>query len=224
MRAAITLLAIVLTGAYAGGQDKADAKAGGELDVGRKKAGTAEKPVDEGPRVIGQNLPQPATIVPPPPPNADKATVDAYNQAVKSNYEYVEWANAYRRRAHEWQACSSRVVFVVCIGIVVVGVWFSWLQFRDGRKMIGRQPMTEHSQTTTVMPGTPTAAAPVVGNEAAKPKEMRTAGGSDAHSLEASLAGVKVTTSVLGVVILALSLGFFYLYLQYIYPIRPVGG
>ncbi|PCR96093.1 hypothetical protein CP336_13915 [Pseudomonas fluorescens] len=41
--------------------------------------------------------------------------------------------------------------------------------------------------------------------------------------LEISAAGIKVTSPVLGVVVLALSLVFFYLYLQFVYPIRVVG-
>jgi hypothetical protein len=39
-------------------------------------------------------------------------------------------------------------------------------------------------------------------------------------SLELSTTGLKVSSPVLGVVILALSLGFFYLYLVYAYPIQ----
>jgi hypothetical protein len=39
---------------------------------------------------------------------------------------------------------------------------------------------------------------------------------------EASLKGIKVSSPVLGVVILAISLGFFYLYLVYVYPISEI--
>jgi len=41
---------------------------------------------------------------------------------------------------------------------------------------------------------------------------------------EASLTGFKVSSPVLGVVILTLSLAFFYLYLVHVYPIEFVGG
>lgn len=41
-------------------------------------------------------------------------------------------------------------------------------------------------------------------------------------SLEASAGGLKVSSPVLGVIILALSLGFFYLYLVHVYPIFEV--
>ena len=42
------------------------------------------------------------------------------------------------------------------------------------------------------------------------------------HSLELSTSGIKVSSPVLGVIILALSLAFFYLYLIYVYPITEV--
>lgn len=39
---------------------------------------------------------------------------------------------------------------------------------------------------------------------------------------EASPTGIKVTSPVLGVIILTISLAFFYLYLVYVYPIREI--
>ncbi len=43
-----------------------------------------------------------------------------------------------------------------------------------------------------------------------------------AHEVEIGPGGVKVSSPVLGVVILTLSLAFFYLYLIYVYPIREI--
>jgi len=43
-----------------------------------------------------------------------------------------------------------------------------------------------------------------------------------ATNIELSASGLKVTSSVLGVIIIALSLAFFYLYLAYVYPISAV--
>lgn len=40
------------------------------------------------------------------------------------------------------------------------------------------------------------------------------------NKVELSSSGIKVSSPVLGVIILALSLGFFYLYLVYVYPIQ----
>lgn len=43
---------------------------------------------------------------------------------------------------------------------------------------------------------------------------------SDPASFDGSLQGIKLTTSALGLLILAISMGFFYLYLVYVYPIN----
>ena len=40
--------------------------------------------------------------------------------------------------------------------------------------------------------------------------------------IEFSMSGVKVSSPVLGVVILAVSMAFFYLYARYVYPIQEV--
>ncbi|MBT5552134.1 MAG: hypothetical protein HOJ79_16840 [Nitrospina sp.] len=42
------------------------------------------------------------------------------------------------------------------------------------------------------------------------------------NEIEVSLTGVKVSSPVLGVIILVLSLAFFYLYLVYVYPIKEI--
>ena len=39
---------------------------------------------------------------------------------------------------------------------------------------------------------------------------------------EASTSGIKVTSSVLGIIVLVISLVFFYLYLVYVYPISEI--
>lgn len=44
---------------------------------------------------------------------------------------------------------------------------------------------------------------------------------SDVTEFAASLAGVKVRSPVLGVIILVISFAFFYLYLRFVYPIEP---
>lgn len=42
------------------------------------------------------------------------------------------------------------------------------------------------------------------------------------HTVELSTSGIKVSSPVLGVIILTLSFAFFYLYLVYVYPIREI--
>jgi len=53
-------------------------------------------------------------------------------------------------------------------------------------------------------------------------QSIRSAESEKEHSIELSTSGIKVSSPVLGVIILALSLAFFYLYLVYVFPITEV--
>ncbi len=106
--------------------------------------------------------------------------------ALKGYYDYRVAGFDHRARVFEWQLLSSRIIFVLVILIVVVGLYFSWLQFIAGLR------------------------------ENANPEKMST-------TVEASpTGGIKVSSPVLGVIILTLSLVFFYLYLVHVYPITEV--
>ncbi len=116
----------------------------------------------------------------------DEALEERFKAALSEYYRYHETGFAHRRAVFEWQLLSSKIIFVVVIGVVALGVYFSWLQFmarrRDGEG-------TEEGE---------------------------------ASSVELSVKGIKVTSPVLGVVILAISLAFFYLYLLHVYPIEEL--
>ena len=73
---------------------------------------------------------------------------------------------------------------MVVIFLVLIGVYFSWLQFSLSLKGAGG----EIKETT----------------------------------FEASTTGLKISSPILGVIILAISLAFFYLYLVYINPISEL--
>lgn len=111
----------------------------------------------------------------------------ALRQALKAYYDYRVTGYQHRQRVFAWQLLSSRIIFVLVIFLVLVGVYFSWLQFRAALK--GGTPFADRPQDT---------------------------------SFEASTTGLKVSSPVLGVIILALSLAFFYLYLLYVYPINDI--
>ncbi|HSY70588.1 MAG TPA: hypothetical protein VK798_00035 [Alloacidobacterium sp.] len=109
---------------------------------------------------------------------ASKAQAD-YNEAY---WKYQRDAIEQTRKVYAWQHVSSIIIFYVVIFLVLVGVLFSWLQFK---------------------------AAAYTG---------------ESEELDASMKGVKITSSTLGVVILVLSMCFFYLYLRYVYPINVNEG
>jgi hypothetical protein len=84
------------------------------------------------------------------------------------------------------------------IGIVGFGLRLTWLQFtRENRirtRASGSEPATGAETDVKSPPATPS-------------------------TVKIGPAGIEITSQVIGLLILALSVGFFYLYARYIYPI-----
>lgn len=114
----------------------------------------------------------------------DEAGKASQRRALQAYYDYRSDGFDHRRRVFAWQLFSSKAIFLLVIFLVTAGIYFSWLQFRQGLK----------------------------GGE-----------GSDSHTtLEATAGGIKLSSPVLGIIILTLSLLFFYLYLVHVYPIEEI--
>jgi hypothetical protein len=96
----------------------------------------------------------------------------------------------HNRRVFEWQLRSSRIIFWVVLGLVLIGLIFSGLQFWKAFR--ARRPISKTES-----------------------RDMQT-------ELEISTRGVRVSSSVLGVIILVISLAFLYLFLVHVYPIEHV--
>jgi hypothetical protein len=130
----------------------------------------------------------------------DAATLAAIQTAVQGYYGYRSEAFRHRSRIFYWQFLSSQAIFVVVVVIVFIGLYFSWIQFRADLRAGStrrRRPETEAEvETGSAPPGVTT--------------------------FEAGAGGIKVSSPVLGVIILTLSLAFFYLYLRYVYPVTDV--
>ncbi len=107
-------------------------------------------------------------------------------------FAYLERQLAHRSSVFSWQHVASRAIFVMVMALVTVGVYFAWRQFARG----------EREAAAALRGGTPEA--------------------SPVSSVELGMGGIKVSSTVLGIVILALSLGFFYLYLVHVFPISEV--
>jgi hypothetical protein len=126
----------------------------------------------------------------------DAATRQRYLDAMQRYYEYRANGYAYRSRVFEWQLLSSRVIFVVVLVLVGAGIYFAAVQFRSAMRASARPAGLETVPAAS--------------------------GVTLATQLEVSAKGIVVNSSVMGLIILALSLAFFYLYLVYVYPITDV--
>jgi hypothetical protein len=114
---------------------------------------------------------------------------------LKAEYEYDISVYQHRRKVFDWQHTSSIIIFWVVILIVVIGLFFSGMQFyislkREKERIKKPAETSEHQESVT--------------------------------EFEASLQGIKVSSSVIGIIILVISLAFFYLYLVHVYPVSEV--
>lgn len=116
--------------------------------------------------------------------------------AFQSYYEYRTKGFEHRKRVFAWQLLSSKIIFVVVIFLVLVGVYFSWVQF--------------HKKMDDEKVGEPPSGA----SDVKKPEDVTT--------ISASAKEIKVSSPVLGVIILVISLLFFYFYLVYVFPIEEI--
>lgn len=114
----------------------------------------------------------------------DIVTQEAFNQAMQEFYAYRSAGYKHRSLVFEWQLFSSKIIFYVVVFLVIIGLFFSGVQFYAAYK-----------------------------NNFVETKSTE---------ISASTSGLKVSSSVLGVIILVISLLFFYLYLVYVYPINEI--
>jgi len=133
----------------------------------------------------------------------DPETRDAAVTSMREYYRYRQSGYEHRRAVFDWQLRSSKIIFWVVIVMVGVGIYFSGVQFHAALRSQPTPDAEEGKQAAT----TPVAAASGAGLET---------------SIEAGSGGIKVSSPVLGVIILVISLLFFYLYLVHIYPISEI--
>ena len=127
-----------------------------------------------------------------PPPEASRSVSSEPALAYADSAElaaYATWGLAHRQRVFEWQHQSSRIIFVSVLLLVFTGVGFSGIQFYRSLR------------------------------ESAESAPRGEADEAGVSHIELSTGGLKISSPVLGVIILGLSLAFFYLYLVYVYPI-----
>jgi hypothetical protein len=134
-------------------------------------------------------------VLPEGAPLTDSLTRARQQEALQAYFKYRVHGFDHRLRVFEWQLLSSRIIFVVVILLVLLGVYFSGVQFHRGLREARAQQAASDAETPSDEPVT---------------------------EIEASMQGIKVSSSTLGVIILVISLAFFYLYLVFVYPIKEI--
>jgi hypothetical protein len=158
----------------------------------------------------------------------DSATVAELLRTERDLCRFRSANYSYTMRVYEWQQLSSQIIFSLVVLLVLAGLYFSWLQFQDDlrhRDLVDRLRADLRRAPASAPAGTAGTAGDA---RAAPPGEGKDAGPAAQdevpaqHHVKLGTSGIEVSSSVLGIVILVLSLGFFYLYLVYVYPITEV--
>jgi hypothetical protein len=119
----------------------------------------------------------------------------------REEYAVFAWKN--RQDAFAWQSVSTKVIFWVVIIVVLAGLYLSWMQFNFAHN--APMKVTKPSTENPSIAGTPSDQVDATST-----------------TIEVNTSGVKITSSVIGLVILTLSIVFFFLYLKFVYPIIEV--
>lgn len=137
----------------------------------------------------------------------------ALAESLAAYYRYRTSGFEHRRAVFDWQLLSSKVIFAVVILLVAIGVYFSWLQFMASGQAGGPAGPAAKAGATK----TRTAEAGQEAGDERKGGRLR-----DLTSSFKGPGGFEVSSRVLGVVILVISLAFFYLYLVHVYPVTEL--
>jgi len=177
--------------------------------------GTA-KAFDFGSLVEKQATPKPPSVPAPGPCNeiTDEAR-QACARLQKVAYEHQAWMLEYRQKAFEAHHVYTIIVFAIVCAMVLLGMYLSYKEFAIGAAR--RQKLIERLiQRVRRTAGGKPDEAKAGGDQELSAEEKAAA----ATALEIGTSGVKVTSQVLGVIVLVVSMGFFYLYLKTVYPIQ----
>jgi hypothetical protein len=113
---------------------------------------------------------------------------------------YVQWQRDYARRGWEWHLFSTEFLFAMVMAIVAFGLWLTHKQFQ--RDYLPRR----------------VAPAPADGSQPAP----ATADGPAPSTFKLGPAGLELTSQVVGLLVLAISVAFFYFYVKEVYPMREI--
>jgi hypothetical protein len=123
----------------------------------------------------------------------------------------------YQHDLYAWQQTSTIILFWVVVGLVSLGMVFAGVQFARAFRVGEAGTVQRRGHATAVVAPGPPAHVQEVESAADQLNDL-------AVHLDISAKGVQVSSSVLGVIILVISLAFLYLYLQIVYPIVPAGS
>lgn len=125
----------------------------------------------------------------------------AFQQMLIARFEREKQILSERRNVIGWTNWISRFIFVVIHVVLAIGLWAALREFIDAGRTRKRSP--------------PPITTAVTGEQAQAAREQ--------NELSISLQGIALKTSLHGLLILAAAIGFYFLYLKFVYPITVIG-
>jgi hypothetical protein len=149
-----------------------------------------------------------------------------YVETKQQEYEFQADMMAVNTRNFWHQSVASYVILLLVVGVVTAGVWFAYIQLAAG---LGAATSAAAASSAAAVAAAAAVGAPVAGAQPAQTNPP--AAGVASPPKAASDFGTNVTikadqvtiaTSVVGLVVLIISLAFLYIYTDKIYQIRVV--
>lgn len=114
--------------------------------------------------------------------------------------DYNEWALETVKKAYGWNHFTSRVIFWVVISMMTISLWLSYLQFLQ--EMEYRKHLINRTSKSD-------------DNHEKKDERVEVS----VTTLKLGGNGVEISSSLIGLLILGISFGFFLVYLTFVYPV-----
>lgn len=136
-----------------------------------------------------------------------KAVEAAFVQNVRGGADHDAWKRGFIESSWMWHLWSTGLLFVLVVGIVCFGLYMTYVQFNR-----------DYSAWSPPPQGNQPDAAPVGETAAGGAAAARLVPAM--HSVKINAGGLELTSQVVGLLVLAFSLAFFYFYVHRVYPMQ----
>ena len=158
---------------------------------------------------------QAATVTPTPCSGWEPKVREQCLQAYADYFRYEATVFKQRQSDFDFQLFSTKVILFMVVLLVLAGVTFAGLQFWYALVKLPTNQTREPAPAELT-----TASAEKQSKEIVRSPPTPIAGMDFASDVEVSMTGFKVKSSVLGLLLVLISMGFFFLYIRYVYPIQ----